>query len=82
VTINRLVGCLPPDSIIDCMLNKVNVNPFSFDTINACNSWFIVPNNLLKLLCFEKYISNIFEKLCSTTANGGSLGSLVDEERS
>ncbi len=62
-------------------VKKVNVNSFSY-MINACNSWFIVPNNLLKLLCFEKYISNIFQKLCSTTANGGSLGSLVDEERS
>jgi hypothetical protein len=43
-------------------VKKVNVNSFSC-TINACNSWFIVPNNLLKLLCFEKYIFQYISKI-------------------
>ena len=67
---------LPPDSIINTHCE-----------CNACITGLGAHHNMCKsrksLLCLENLLfSYIINEICSTTANGGSLGSLVDEERS
>jgi len=60
VTINRLVGCLPPDSIIDCMLKKLTLIRFLIRSMPAI-AGLLCPTICLKLLCFENYISIYFK---------------------